>query len=66
MEPQKCWEFWECQKETKDQCPAYVTDSGRECFNIADDYCLKVHKMKFIDCFECPWFKKSFGTRNYV
>jgi hypothetical protein len=60
MEPQNCWEFWDCQKEIKDLCPAYVTDFGRECFNIADDYCLRV-KTEFKDCSECPWFKKTNG-----
>jgi hypothetical protein len=65
MGPQNCWEFWDCPKEIKDPCPAYINDFGKKCFFIADDYCLSVKK-EFKDCYECPWFKNIFSTGSYI
>ena len=61
-EPQNCWEFWNCDISVRKECPAYTTDSGRECWYIAGSFhnypnCPKV-KNKFKACWECPWFKK--------
>ena len=55
-----CWEFWDCK--VKETCPAYTTDSGRECWYVAGSLskspkCPKVKNM-FKACWECPWFKK--------
>jgi hypothetical protein len=63
MEPQNCWEYWDCQKEIKDNCPAYVTDFGRECFNIAADYCLRVMK-ELNNCWDCPFFENLIGKEG--
>ena len=52
-----CWDFWKCDKETKEKCPAYKTASGDECWLVATDYCPYL-KQKFKTCDECPWFKK--------
>ena len=57
MEPQNCWEFWNCQKEVRAKCPAYITDSGRDCFDLAENFCPRLKK-EFKNCWECPWFKK--------
>jgi hypothetical protein len=57
MEPQNCWEFWNCPKKIRDNCPAYTTNSGRDCYDLAEDYCPKVTN-QFKHCQECPWFKK--------
>ena len=57
MEPQSCWEFWNCPKEVRDECPAYTTNSGKECFYLAEHFCPRL-KTEFKSCSECPWYKK--------
>ncbi len=57
MEPQNCWEFWNCSQEIRVKCPAYVTHSGKECYNLAECFCAKVKK-DFKHCWECPWYLK--------
>ena len=57
MEPQNCWEFWDCPAEIRDICPAFTTKSGRECYDLAKDFCPKLKK-EFEHCWECPWYKK--------
>ena len=66
-EPQNCWEYWKDTKETRENCPAYKTNSGRECWLIASTKCPRVNQDKpncpkvdrgFKYCWECPWFKK--------
>ena len=58
MEPKNCWEYWDCSEEIRDKCPAYtIPDSGRDCFDLAKDYCPKV-LYGFKHCWECPWYKK--------
>ncbi len=44
MEPQNCWDFWDCPKEVRDECPAYKTNSGRECFFVAENFCPRLRK----------------------
>jgi len=56
MKPQSCWEFWDCPKETRDKCPAYRRNAGKNCFNLAMDFCPKVTN-EFKHCWECPWYK---------
>jgi hypothetical protein len=57
MEPGNCWEYWDCPKEIRENCPAYTTDSGKDCFNLAKDFCPKL-KNDFDHCWECPWYMK--------
>jgi hypothetical protein len=56
-EAKNCWEFWACLKEIREKCPAYLTNSGRECWAVAENYCPRI-KRKFKHCWDCPWFKK--------
>jgi hypothetical protein len=62
--PQNCWEFWNCSKKEGGQCPAYISDSGRECWMVAGHTvtelkkCLRLTTKKFKTCFECHWYKK--------
>ena len=56
MEHKNCWEYWDCKKEPRDDCPAYTTNSGDECFNVATNFCTKLNK-DFKHCWECPWYK---------
>lgn len=62
QEPQNCWECWNCDMAVREKCPAYTTDSGKECWLIAGSFninpiCPKVvHKI--MHCWECPWYKK--------
>lgn len=56
-EPQNCWEFWDCAKEIKEECPAYKADRGRECWIFASNFCPK-RKTDYERCFECPWVRK--------
>ena len=58
-----CWEYWDCPKDVKEKCPAYTTNSGKECwmltihFTTQETNCPKTtHKYKY--CWECPWYKK--------
>jgi hypothetical protein len=64
-EPQNCWEYWDC--EVKEQCPAYETNSGKECWHVASNACPLINQKKkgiikgkraFDFCWQCPWFKK--------
>ena len=64
-ESQNCWEFWNCN--IKQDCPAYQTNSGKECWLIASHKCPRVNQGKpgvpktnesFEFCWQCPWFKK--------
>ena len=57
MEPQNCWEFRNCPKEKRDKCPAYTTNSGKECFYLTKDMRPRFKK-EFRHCWECPCYKK--------
>ena len=60
---QNCWDYWNCPEEVRDACPAYATNSGRECWMVAGSFttsktkCPKAAK-EYKFCWECPWFKK--------
>ncbi len=59
-EPQNCWEYWNCPKETREKCAAYKYNSGKECWMIAsaaEPHCPRVGR-DFKYCSECPWYKK--------
>ncbi len=61
-EAQNCWEFMNCDTDVREKCPAYTTNSGRECWLVAGSFnkfpsCPKVVK-KIMHCWECPWYKK--------
>jgi len=58
-ETQNCWDFWKCNKKTKENCPAYKTESGEECWLVAAEYCPILKAKGFEKCTECPWFKKN-------
>lgn len=55
MKPENCWEFWNCPAQIRDHCAAYKADNGRNCFNLAKDFCPKVTN-QFKHCRECPWY----------
>lgn len=57
-EMQNCWDFYKCDEKIKKNCPAYKSDSGRECWLVATDYCPYLKEKGFRTCDECPWFKK--------
>ena len=57
-EPQNCWDFWKCSENIKKNCSAYKTNSGRECWLMAADYCPYLKEKGFKTCDDCPWFKK--------
>ena len=58
---QNCLEYWDCK--IKLECPAYQTESGKDCYEIASYICsminqgmpviLKVER-SFKFCWECP------------
>lgn len=52
-----CWDFWKCDEKLKKKCPAYKSNSGRECWNVASYYC-PINKRDFEKCSSCPWFKE--------
>lgn len=56
-EAKNCWEFWNCPPEIRENCPAYQTNSGQECWLVAKDFCPR-RKTKYKHCWECPWFQK--------
>ena len=59
LEPENCWEFWNCPDEARDTCLAYTTDSGKECFHVAATTCAKVlvgHDYQH--CWQCPWYER--------
>ena len=57
-EVENCWEFWDCPVEMRVKCPAYTLNAGKDCFNLATDFCPKLKKKEFEHCWECPWYKK--------
>ena len=54
---ENCWEFWDCQVGMRNECPAYTLKAGKDCFNLATDFCPRL-KVEFKHCWECPWYKK--------
>ena len=60
--PENCWEYWNCADEVRRKCPAYTTNSGRECWMVAGTFssrekkCPKA-KNEFDFCWQCPWFR---------
>jgi hypothetical protein len=61
-EAQACWDFWKCEINDKNECPAYKSDSGDSCWFVAgskagNPYCTKLKDM-FKTCDECSWFIK--------
>ena len=63
-EAKNCWEYWNCDMEVRKKCPAFLYDSGGECWMVAGHFvesskqCPRLKK-KFCNCFECPWFQKQ-------
>jgi hypothetical protein len=63
VEPRNCWEFWNCKDEIRNNCIAYKTSSGAECWMLVGSiarkelHCPKLEN-RFKDCSECSWFKK--------
>ena len=57
MKHQNCWDFWNCSHEVRDDCPAFLTYHGMDCFDFAENYCPRIIA-EFQDCRECPWYKK--------
>ena len=60
---QNCWEFWNCPKEVRDQCEAYTSNCGRECWMVVGHIVTKFKKCPklsnvYKNCTECPWYKK--------
>lgn len=59
--PKNCWDFWNCPKEARKNCPAYLTGSGKDCWTVIDPVvkkeCPKL-KNEFGACWKCNWFKK--------
>ena len=57
---ENCWDFWKCK--IKKKCPAFKSDSGRECWIVAGSICenpvCSRLKRGTIECVECKWFKK--------
>jgi hypothetical protein len=50
-----CWEFLNCQEETKFKCRVFISDLGQDCWLIS-----KSHNNKnFENCINCPWFKEK-------
>jgi len=58
-EPQNCWEFMKCPKETREKCIVYETDSGNECWFLTDVKERCPASKEFDNCFDCQWFKKN-------
>jgi hypothetical protein len=56
-EVESCWEYWNCPKEVRNDCPAFLTYHGTDCYDFAENYCSKGDK-EFKHCRECPWYKK--------
>ena len=54
---ENCWEFWDCQVGMRNECPAYTLNAGKDCFNLATDFCPK-RKVEYEFCLDCPWYKK--------
>ena len=53
-----CWDFWGCEKNVRDLCPAYLSNSGRECWLISAGKCPRSKERGFEDCRKCAWYKK--------
>jgi len=56
-----CWEFWNCPNEARDDCPAFLTYHGMDCYDFSENHCPKIDK-GFEHCRECPWYKKIKST----
>ena len=56
-EAQNCWDFLGCDFEVREKCPAYKSNSGRECWYLAVDTC-PFSNQEFKTCFECTWYQK--------
>ncbi len=60
-----CWEYWNCSMEVREKCPAFTTNSGKECWMVVGSYnsdkLAKCPKLKngFKGCWKCPWFQKN-------
>lgn len=61
---ENCWEYWNCSPETRKEYPAFLYDSGKECWMVAGHcsetggQCPRI-KHRFKNCFDCPWFQKQ-------
>ncbi len=53
-----CWDYWSCKKEVREKCPAYITNSGRECWIVSAGKCPRSKEKGFEDCKDCGWYKK--------
>ena len=61
---ENCWEYMDCPDDKKSECPAYLTETGFECWKTAGDEsdfdskkCDKIEVGKH--CTDCPWYKKK-------
>jgi hypothetical protein len=59
---EKCWDFWKCPDDVKENCKIFQVDEGDDCWNLKDFRgadCPCVVKNGKLGCFVCPLFKKS-------
>ena len=60
IEAQNCWEFWDCSKDAKEQCPVFTEKAGKECWMYTDNlkvFSWAIPKKHFVTCLNCPWYK---------
>ena len=60
---ENCWEFWNCPKNDSEQCVAYKSAAGKECWMLAGHIVTEFKKCPRIsneiqDCLDCPWYKQ--------
>jgi hypothetical protein len=54
-----CWDYFECSRKFRKDCPAYENNMGRECWymNNTSKGCVVANKKGISSCFDCPWYK---------
>lgn len=62
---ENCWQFWKCPEETKKKCPAFLMDSGKDCWTVSSSFIVpnrslfKLGDLSLKKCFDCSWYKQT-------
>jgi hypothetical protein len=58
-EAKNCWEFRNCSKSVRKNCPVFKSDIGDRCWiaNTFKPVCINSGEIS--TCFDCEWYKKN-------
>jgi len=58
-ETQNCWDFFDCPKELREKCFAFIYKSGKNGWLVIDNHIGYSRRNKKEKCLDSPWLIKN-------